>query len=421
MLWKTNKTNFRIIAREFILMDAIVINKKRSFRIIWFYFVLLIFFKPQIAEDFRILDILFNVGSVGLTMWYSSALIIKRRRICKTWFLLCLAGTEVFLVTVLNNGIISKAVSHYFPSIGLLAFFLYYKRHIHDLCMCFVNLETVLLILNLLLFLLFPNGVVYRQESMIPVWLLGQKQDLAGFVFPFIFFSLLISEFDKKNGKVIIIRAFALSFLTLSLEQSMTALGCITVLTLMCIISWSSFFRRKNKNYYILLLAGIMGAFIIIQYIANNFNDLILLQELLNNIHTRGMSKTRTLHSRFVMWKFGWNCFVSSPLFGLGELSKETWRSGIGYYHSVMDNIYMDIITTSGLFGIIIFCYNIIKSMRYLSRRKEKTSVYAAYCLSALCIYCLLGSPFVPSVFLMFTSSCWLSYLQNPMGESYQI
>lgn len=399
------------------MKDTIVIYKKKSFRQIWFYFVLLIFFKPHIAEDFRILDILFNVGSVGLTMWYSSALIIKRREINKTWFLLCLAGAEVFLVTVLNNGIISKAVSHYFPSIGLLAFFLYYKKNIQDLCMCFVNLEAVLLILNLLSFLLFPNGIVYRQEGMISVWLLGQKQDLAGFVFPFIFFSLLISEFDRKNRKMIIIRAFVLSFLTLSLEQSIAALGCITVFTLMCIFSRISLVKKKNKNFYILLLACIMGAFIIFQYIANNFNDLILLQKLLNNIHTRGISKIRSLHSRFVMWKFGWDSFVSSPLFGLGELSKEMWNRGIGYYHSIMDNIYMDIITTGGLFGITIFCYNVTKSIRYLSRRKERTSVYATYCLFALCIYCLSGSPFVPPVFLMFNSSCWLSYLQNTMGE----
>ena len=402
-------------------MEAIVINKKRFFRLLWFYFVLLIYFKPHIADDIRILDILFNIGSAGLAMWYLYALIIKRCTICKILFLQCLAGAEVLIVTILNNGIISKAVSHYLPSIGLLAFFLYYKKDILDLCVCFVNLNAVLLYLNLLSFLFFPSGIVYRKESMIPVWLLGQKQDLAGFVFPFIFFSLLISEYDKKNRKKIIIRAIALSILTLSLEQSMAALGCITIFSLMCIINRISFFKKKNKSYYILLLATITSAFIIIQYISNTFDDLILLQDSLNNIHTRGISKTKSLYSRFVMWKFGWNSFVESPLFGLGELSIKTWKSGIGYYHSVMDNIYMDIIATGGLFGIIIFCYNIIKSMRYLSRIKEKTSVYAAYCLFTLCIYCLFGSPFVPAVFLMFTSSCWLSYLHCPVDESDKI
>ena len=408
------------------MTDTIVVNGRMSFRYrnIWFYFVILVFLKPQIAEDFHILDLLFNVGRVVLATAYSFALVIKSRRLSKVWILLCLSATAVFLLTVLNNGIISKAVSHYFPSVGLLAFFLYNKNHTCDLCKCFVNLEAVLLIFNLLSFLLLPDGIAYRQEDMVPVWLLGQKQDLAGFVFPFLFFSLLVSELDNKNRKMIIVRAFVLSLLTLGLEQSIAAFGCLCICILLCVLS-RLFYSKKSKNqYYILLLSCIIIAFIFSQYISYNFDDLKVLQELLGEINTRGISKTRSLYLRFIMWKFGWNTFSRSPLLGVGELSKEAWKSGIGYYHSIMDNIYMDILTTGGLLGITIFCYNIGKSMRYLSRKKRKTLKYANFCLFALCLYCLTGSPFVPPVFLMFTSSSWLpslkrqwdSYIKSEVG-----
>ena len=57
----------------------------RLFRLenIWTIIVLLLFIKPQIADDIGILDLFFNVGRVGVSFIYLFMLIVNKKRLIR--------------------------------------------------------------------------------------------------------------------------------------------------------------------------------------------------------------------------------------------------------------------------------------------------------------------------------------------------
>ncbi|MFQ9072837.1 MAG: hypothetical protein ACLR43_08965 [Faecalibacillus faecis] len=106
-----------------------------------------------------------------------------------------------------------------------------------------------------------------------------------------------------------------------------------------CLFVWDRFIANKIKKIWLIFALVLM--FIIIQYIAYNFDHMYFIQKVLLIINTGStITKVRTLGTRFLMWKFAWNKFFEFPLFGSGELSQEIWIQGAGFYHSVLDNMY---------------------------------------------------------------------------------
>ena len=103
------------------------------------------------------------------------------------------------------------------------------------------------------------------------------------------------------------------------------------------------------------------------------------------------------------MWKFAWNKFFEFPLFGSGELSQEIWIQGAGFYHSVLDNMYMDIILGSGLMGSILFLWILRKSFKLIdSYKTARCARWLNYILFIICIYIFTGSPFFSNDFFDF-------------------
>jgi len=386
----------------------ILAKQKCSFTInfnnIWTAIVLLLFIKPQISEDIAILDFIFNAGRIGLSIVYVVLMFLTIKKISRDWLYLFGIFVCVFATTNVYGGIISKAITHYVPAIGLLAFILCNKK---DLCSVFkvaISLGYILLFLNLITFFAFPNGMIYREASNVRVWLLGQKQDLAGFIFPILYFSMILGRISKKYEKTFLYM-YILSFVTVFLEQSVAAFICLLTLGLLCF--FDNFISQKIKKP--VLISICIAAFGIIQYISYNFNSMPGFQALLLKINTVGISKVRSLSTRFSMWKFAWDTFFKHPVFGMGELSRESWIRGVGFYHSILDNMFMDLLMTAGFIGILGFIILLVRSFNILNKySKERNIRYMSYGLFVLCIYMFFGSPFFPMVFLMISTAAWL-------------
>lgn len=383
----------------------------RLFRLenIWTIIVLLLFIKPQIADDIGILDLFFNVGRVGVSFIYLFMLIVNRKKINKTWLCLVIIFFINFGMTVLNQGILSKSIAKYLPSIGLLSYILYKRNKLNDIFRILIKLDLVILIFNLVSFIIFPGGIVYREASSVPVWILGQKQDLAGFIFPMLFIIVLM-YWKQDEYKKILLFAYGISIVTVLVEKSIAAFLCIAVLG--CLFVWDRFIANKIKKIWLIFALVLM--FIIIQYIAYNFDHMYFIQKVLLRINTGStITKVRTLGTRFLMWKFAWNKFFEFPLFGSGELSQEIWIQGAGFYHSVLDNMYMDIILGSGLMGSILFLWILRKSFKLIdSYKTARCARWLNYILFIICIYIFTGSPFFPMIFLIFASGAWIPYMR---------
>lgn len=387
------------------MTDRLSVNKKHTVSLwrLWAIFVILIFLKPEIVEDIDVLDFLFNAGRFSLAIYYSFKLLFIRRNPNRQWLILVGIGAIVLFSTVVNGGLYSKALTHFFPSIGFIAFVSVNKKRIKDIIAIIANMGIILLVLNLVTVLLFPDGLLFRVADSLKIWILGQKQDLGGFILPFIFATLVQSYYEESKGKNQII-VFMLSCITLTLEKSLGAIICVAVFAFLVI--FDKYLLKVRKS---MLVAAIAGAFLIVQYISFNFEEMVWLQNILSDIGQDGISKARTVRVRFDMWKFAWDTIKSHLLFGVGNLTQDSWyrMSGLGY-HSMLDNMYMDVLLTGGLsafalfVGLIVNCFNTLKI--YWANRKIRQ---IGYSLFVLCILLLEGCPYFPSVFFMLSIPIW--------------
>ncbi len=376
---------------------------------IWFSIVILIFLKPGIADDIPIIDFIFNAGRVGLSIVYIGRMLINKKRINKDWLLLCVISVIVLTSTFLVGKAYPKALTHYFPSLGMLAFISLNSRKIDRLLVLVENLGIVLLTANLITVLLFPGGLLYREANNLKIWILGQKQDIGGFIFPFLYVALCLKHFDKKfSSKYWMI--LIISCVSAILEQPLGTLICLSLFLFLCF--WDQYILKFEKR---LLISILICGFIITQYICFNFEEMIWLQKILSGINLKGASKLRTVNIRIEMWRFAWDTIAKYPLIGVGNLTVRNWSlmTKIGY-HSILDNMYMDMLFTGGLVSFFIFILLIGRSFKMIRELwKCRTGRQMGYCLFALCILLLEGCPYYPSVFFMLVSSVWFPYLME--------
>lgn len=383
-----------------------------SLKKLWYCLVCIIFIKPGIIDDIPSLDLMFNVLRVGLSSVFIGLLLLNRRqhRVFVYMFFLFLV---ILCSTLLNNGQFDKVLSHYYVAVGLISFVQLCKNDIGTLIDVFLKIMFLLLVVNLITFYVYPDGITYREMDSVRVWLLGQKQDLPGIIFPTLYISFVKNaKFEYNRIRFQTIGLYALILITVFVEQSIAAFICLVLFFILC-ISDKYLNTKINKN--ILIIMAIVG-FIIIQYISYHFDDLVQLQDILLQINTHGANKVRTLSVRFSMWNFAWNIFFAHPLFGMGEISKEFWLLNMGYYHSTLDNMYMDIIMTGGIVGIVLFTKIITYNFKKISSYKQiKTFRFITYLLFVMCIYLYFGGPFSPFMFMALLSPIWLD---NYLGGS---
>lgn len=381
---------------------------------LYYAIIIVIFLKPASIEDSSYLDTLFNAFRVIVSICYIIKMLLFNKKIEKDWMIITSLFLIVLFSTILSHGIISKPIAHFLPGIGLIAFILVDKNEIYNKISAIVNIGIILLVLNFLTILVYPGGIVHRVSNPeLKIWLLGQKQDLGGFLIPLIFCGLALNYFDPYWRKKVIC-IVCLGVLTLILEQPIGALICVLLFILLMFMD--KYITRINKS---LLIIGIIIVFIVFQYICFNFDDLYYIQNVLGQINTRGLSKVRTLNIRFSMWQFAWQCIFKHPLIGVGNLSVEEWiRLSNLQYISVLDNLYLDILFTGGFFSFALFIWLIKRCFNTFIRLwNERKIRYMGYCIFVLCVLFMEGSQYVPLVFLVLSVNCWFGNLYNQAND----
>lgn len=385
--------------------NTVAKNEKRSLLLedIWFLVIILIFFKPGIVDDLPFLDLVFNAGRFGLAFTYICRMLVVKKRINKDWLLLLAMSTIVLTSTVLIGKAYPKALTHYVPSLGMLAFFSLNSKKIDHLLVVVENLGIVLLVTNLITVLIFPEGLIYRHSNNLKIWILGQKQDIGGFIFPLLYIALCLMQNSKKQAyKFWII--LIISCISAILEQPLGTLICLSIFLFLCF--FDQFVLKLNIN---ILVGVLIATFLITQYCCFNFENMIWLQELLSAINLKGVSKLRTINVRFGMWRFAWDMIAKYPIIGVGKLTMENWNlmTDVGY-HSILDNMFMDVLFTGGIVTFSLFSVLIARSFNMVRKVwKYKIGRQMGYCLFALCILFLEGCPYYPFVFFVLLSSIW--------------
>lgn len=398
--------------------NSFIIKTQNSFFLsktyLYYAIIIVILLKPAIIEDILFLDTLFNAFRVIVSICYIIKMVLFNKKIKKDWMIIASLFLIVLFSTIISHGNISKPIAHFLPGMGLIAFILADKNATYNKISAIVNTGIILLVLNFLTVVLYPEGLVYRVTNPeLKIWILGQKQELGGFLIPLIFCGLALNYFDAYWRKKVIC-IVCLGVLTLILEQPIGALVCVILFVLLLFMD--KYIIKTNKS---LLIIGIIMIFIGFQYICFNFDDLYYIQNALGKINTRGLSKVRTLNIRFSMWQFAWQCIFNHPLIGIGNLSVKEWiRLSNLQYISVLDNLYLDILFTGGLFSFALFIWLIKRCFNTFIRLwNERKIRYMGYCIFVLCVLFMEGSQYVPLVFLVLSVNCWFRNLYNQAND----
>lgn len=386
---------------------------ERNFNLIgiWYAVVALIYFKPGITDDIHVLDITFNVLRVGLSLIFIFLYLIKYRKINTAWTVIFLLFITTMTMTIVFHGSYIKTIGHYIPGLGLLSFVGIIKNRIDIFLNSSIFVGVALIIINFVSFLIFPNGILYRESAGTWVWILGQKQDVCMVIFPVLLLAILKAYVKSDNKMKLFNYMLGLSLLTTVLEGSLGVVLCLLVLIVLLILD-QKFSLKLNKN---ILIALIIGVFILILYISYTFERQVGLQNLLSSIQTGGVkNKLFTVSTRFSMWKFAWETFKKYPISGVGDLSVDMWKqlSGFDWYHSIMDNLYMDIVLTSGLIGIVLFVFLININFGIMGDYWDiKYCRILVYLLFSLCILFFESSPFGAWIIFQLGTPLWLPYI----------
>lgn len=222
------------------------LSMKISSRELWRIIVLLLFIKPGCVEDLPMLDIIFNIGRLGLSIIY--VIFMSNKKVKGDYLIFCCMCLIILNSTIINSGSIAKVVAHFLPSVGLLSYMRLHKKDILIILNTLQNICRVLMVANIVVFFLFQEGMLYRESDQLKIWLLGQKQDLPGIVIPVLFISIVLEEKGKSKK---FIETYFLSMITVLLERSIAALVCVCVFGLLCCVDYWFHIKEKKENCWL--------------------------------------------------------------------------------------------------------------------------------------------------------------------------
>lgn len=309
----------------------------------------ILFFKPPILDYYNILsglNLFFNYCRIGLCIFVlfghicSVRFCIKRKSIFLSMFL--------FFVWISISTYIGKENVQHVVLSALYAFSfsiyfrdgLQYNRKYIIKSLYYVILTLV--IVNLILFITLPNGIIMSSYYSNKIHFLGTKNGFTGYVEP-----LLVLGFIQNNrkycNKFVFVFSLLVSIITAFISDSST--GILSVFVLLLLISLQknrNIDLKRYKKYIVVLL--VISFFIVFFRIQNYFSFFI-----------EGVfGKSVDLTNRTVIWDAAIIKIKQSPIIGSG-LNQYTGSILIGntYYYS--HNLILELLVSSGIIGLILY------------------------------------------------------------------
>lgn len=195
---------------------------------------------------------------------------------------------------------------------------------------------------NFITILLFPDGM-YEYNTFTENYLFGYRNNMVMMIMPAMIFSAVRSfkYYNRlsKSSWLIIISSVTSVFMAFSATG---AIGMI-ILCLVLIMAMIGF-MPKIFNIATYIVFNVIFFFSII---------IMRVQEMFAFIIVELLGKDLTFTGRTDIWDKSLSAFLSSPIFGVGEIESQASRDLIGATHA--HNYYLDLLYKSGVFGFLIF------------------------------------------------------------------
>lgn len=388
--------------------DKFVINKK-SIYLFLDIIIFIFYFNPWYFGQNPILDILVNAIRLGIFGIYLIEYLYLNRS-DKIVFLYSIIFGVVLFSTIYNGDSAVLAFTRYFPTIAILMLITIRRNSIIQRIIkpVFIAAE-ILIIINTIFIILFPNGYYVTERGM-QFWFLGQKQEFIAVYLPALFCCALLWN-DKKYKKRIVI-AIILMVYTMLVALPLGLLLAFGILGIGLLIS-----HRRAITFKGMTLLAFNGIFeCVMIFVAFNYQNLLYLQGFLGTIGAGLVTKAATIAARVRIWNNAIDIFEKYSFAGAGVISQERYSILTGAssydYASQFHNMGFDLAATGGIIAVIVYAIINIMAFRKLDRSTSKYSNTLKWILFTMNVLSLTEVIYISFCTMMYSIAMYVDKIQ---------
>ena len=253
------------------------------------------------------------------------------------------------LLTLLKHGDKRGVLGVWLYTVPLIMLLEINKDHLYDFLNVILHYLESLLIINLILGLLRPQGL-FSSDYMDygKMWILGYKSSLQCYVFPAIVISMLFFSYGIHRKNTIFL--FAISHLVCIAESNgMLLIG----LAIADLFFFTKLYQKSiiSRKTIIVSFFGIIVANVIIVLFTSAFLSNSAVQYVTYSI----LGKNSTLSMRTANWAAVWPAIKANPLLGYGYTSTDVRTILYGRETAHAHNLLLELLYENGIVGLLVF------------------------------------------------------------------
>lgn len=281
----------------------------------------------------------------------------------------------LFMTTILNNGDLEETIKIIINVIGLSMLIDFGIKKDTKLFLESANIFFVILItINLITMILYPNGMYIDSSNYTDNWFLGYRNIHILFILPAIVINIIKSYYLNNTITKKCFFFLVTCFISMIMARSGTAtIGVFLILFLIIIYKKAKYFNIKKYT--------------IASLVANICIVILRIQEIFKYIIVDIMHKNLTLTGRIYIWDDVENLILKKPFFGYGQEFKNIrlLKTKLPSYHA--HNQLLEITYKTGFIGLFLFLIIVFSCTKKLYKFKDyNISKTLSICLFSILI-----------------------------------
>lgn len=316
-----------------MLQEHIKIRKASILYILFFA----AFIRPEYLVRIQWISVFYHYYRVLVVGGVFFFFFMKRKHPTKYTFMWIIFEIWILVITLVRGGNISFAINQALTICAIALFWQMYADDMYGICKALYYLLAVLIIINFVTLLIFPNGMYVTgvTNTASENWFLGFKNKHVVYFLPFVGLNFLLGKIEGFNWKKLLLIVVVV-FSSLYANSSTT----IVCLSIMLLIGFVPFIREHYKVFNMYTYFGVsILMFIMI--------PVLRLQYLFSYFIVTVLKKSIDLTYRTDLWDRAFSEIREHLLTGWGEQSVEikhalyNSQSILSAHNQILEYIYI--------------------------------------------------------------------------------
>lgn len=342
----------------------------------------LVFVKPEaLVHGNEGLGRLYTYTEFFFTLILIIALFFRGRMDKVVIWLILFFGIPL-LVTMMRGGSMYDYCRGQFPSLGLCLVFILWMERAPITLLSASRVLQLYIYINFYTVITYPEGLYLAEDSIdVYCWFLNGKNEQVRQIMPIVALSMMYSYQTKNRLSKSDYILIAISYATLIMVNSSTAIVGMTLFIVLCFIP-NKFFTPlvKKLNLVTLFVAvALIGSACL--YLSFQENFAFLIEDILH--------KEMDFTGRLPIWEVAIEGIEKEPIWGYGYMTLDDYAHYIGMAHNHPHNQVLFLLLRGGILLLIVELVGLWHSSRSLQHVK---GVFASKSLFAvLACFILMG------------------------------